>query len=93
MNLGDNAVELLARGLKGNSCLRKLDLHVHAVVVWEMRAAQISKLLENETLVHISSYMHAYEFYINDIGLVAMREALNIKTRKLSRHSYVYTCM
>ena len=72
VEVGDNAVELLARGLKENESLTKLDLSSCGVGD-EGCAALADTLLTNSTLTHLK--LHRND--ISDGGIVALSEALS----------------
>lgn len=72
VDIGDSAVELLARGLKENGCLKKLDLSSCGVGD-EGCAGLADALLANESLTHLK--LHRND--ISDGGLIALSEALN----------------
>ena len=72
VDIGDSAVELLARGLKENSSLKKLDLSSCGVGD-EGCAGLADALTINETLTHLK--LHRND--ISDGGLIALSEALN----------------
>ena len=71
VDIGDSAVELLARGLKENSSLKKLDLSSCGVGD-EGCAGLADALLTNETFTHLK--LHRND--ISDGGLMVLSEAL-----------------
>lgn len=72
VDIGDSAVELLARGLKENNSLKKLDLSSCGVGD-EGCAGLADALTINESLTHLK--LHRND--ISDGGLIALSEALN----------------